>query len=96
LAQNAAFVGFGVLLTFSGLQLYPHYLIVAFPLTYLWLARVSLARPRLGRPILAGLFVAYTLLSINLAWYIHARHGSPSGDFGVTYSHQLATEKPPR
>jgi hypothetical protein len=55
-----------------------------------------LARPRLGRPILAGLFVAYTLLSINLAWYIHARHGSPSGDFGVTYSHQLATEKPPR
>jgi hypothetical protein len=96
LAQNAAFVGFGVLMTLSGLQLYQHYLIVAFPLAYLWLARVTLARPRLGRPVLAGLFAAYAIISINLAWYIHTQHGAPGGDYGVTYSQQIAPEKPPR
>jgi hypothetical protein len=96
LVQNATLVGFGLLLTFSGLQLYPHYLVVAFPLTYLWLARATLASSRRGRPVLVGLFAVYALISINLAWYIHTQHGSPGGDYGVTYSQQIAPQKQPR
>jgi len=69
---------------------------VAFPLTYLWLARATLASSRRGRPVLVGLFAVYALISINLAWYIHTQHGSPGGDYGVTYSQQIAPQKQPR
>ena len=42
--QNAALWGFGMLLTASCLPINRHYMITTFPLMFLWLARMALAR----------------------------------------------------
>ena len=87
-AQNAAFLGFGILLTVAGVQMYPHYLIVVFPLTYLWLARAALLRPG-GRRLLAGIWMAQVLLAALFLLYVHRNGGSPEGDYGVPYARQV-------
>jgi hypothetical protein len=86
--QNAAFLGFGLLLTASFVRVFPHYLVVAFPLTYLWLARAALLGPR-GRRLLAGLWAAHALLSAAFLLHIHQSGGSPGGDYGVSYARQV-------
>ena len=86
-AQNAAFVGFGALITLAGLRVYPHYLIVAFPLTYLWLSRAALQLPQ-GKRMLGGIWVAHALLTVAFLVHIHQNGGSP-GDYGATHLHQL-------
>jgi 4-amino-4-deoxy-L-arabinose transferase-like glycosyltransferase len=40
--QNAAFWGFGLLLTLSCFSIHRHYMIVLFPLEFLWVARLAL------------------------------------------------------
>jgi hypothetical protein len=87
--QNAAFIGFGVLVTLAGLHVYPHYLIVAFPLTYLWLARAAL-QARRGPRLLGGIWVAQALLAAAFLIHIHVNGGSPGADYGVSYGHQVA------
>jgi len=87
LLQNAAFLGFGVLLTASGSRVHPHYLLVAYPLTYLWLARAALLKPR-GQRLLLALWLVQVLLSAAFLTYVHASGGSPGGDYGVSYSWQ--------
>lgn len=42
----AAALGFGLLMTLSALPLHRYYMIVLFPLEFVWLARLVLARPR--------------------------------------------------
>ncbi len=87
--QQAALFGFGGLMTFSGLPGHIHYLIVTFPLIFIWLARTVLkgAGPFAvgigGRRILATLCVLEFLLSLMFLVYIHQNHGAPGGDFGV-------------
>jgi len=85
--QNAAFLGFGLLVTLAGLRVFPHYLIVAFPLTYLWLARAALQLPQ-GRRLLGGIWVAHALLAAAFLLHIHVNGGSPGADYGVTYLRQ--------
>ncbi|MHB1426138.1 MAG: hypothetical protein ACYC3I_23490 [Gemmataceae bacterium] len=43
--QNAALWGFGLLLTLSSFSIHRHYMIVLFPLEFLWLARLVLPSP---------------------------------------------------
>jgi len=74
--QNAAFLGFGLLMTVAGLRVYPFYLIVAFPLTCLWLARTSLLLPQ-GRRLLGGIWVTHALLSAALLIHYHTTRGAP-------------------
>src|SRR5207253_5407029 len=69
LTQNAALWGYGILLTIANIPIYYHYLIVAFPLTFVWLARQALgppnegeATPKWGRSMLAAVWVANLLL----------------------------------
>jgi len=44
--QNAALWGFGLLLTLSSFSIHRHYMIVLFPLEFLWLARLALPSER--------------------------------------------------
>jgi hypothetical protein len=88
LALGAAFWGFGILLTLTGLFVYRHYLIVAFVLPFLFVAWAALLRPAGGRRALAVVCVAEALLSAGYLGYIHSHHGAPGGDYGVTYAAQ--------
>ncbi|MGA8745012.1 MAG: hypothetical protein WB507_04010 [Solirubrobacterales bacterium] len=93
LAIGASAVGYGLLITASGVLFYRHYLIVAFVLPFLAVASAALLRPNRGRRLLIVLVVAQAALSVQYLTYIHARGGAPGGDYGVAYDHQRHTER---
>jgi hypothetical protein len=94
--QNAAFWGFGLLLTLSSFSIHRHYMIVLFPLEFLWVARLALASeagPRflwIGRVLLLSLCCAQFLLSANMLAYIHARQNFAGAEYGIPYGAQGA------
>jgi hypothetical protein len=91
LLQSAALWGFGILLTFCCLPIHRHYLIVAFPLGFLWLAQLVLARPqgaRLSRSCLLILCVAQFSLSASFLGYVHHNQRIIRGDYGCPYGSQ--------
>jgi hypothetical protein len=87
---SAGMWGFGLLLSFSTLPVLRHYLIVAFPLGLVWLARLALVPssderpPRLGRWLLATLCCAQLLMSVGFLTFIH-RRDRIDGDYGYPY-----------
>ncbi|HTU93671.1 MAG TPA: hypothetical protein VMF69_26565 [Gemmataceae bacterium] len=94
--QNAALWGFGLLLTLSSFSIHRHYMIVLFPLEFLWVARLALpaeAGPRplhLGRAFLLALCCAQFFLSANMLSYIHTRQNFAGAEYGVPYGAQCA------
>jgi 4-amino-4-deoxy-L-arabinose transferase-like glycosyltransferase len=92
---SAALWGFGTILTLTALTVQRHYLLILFPLTFVWVARLALAgsedRPaslRRGRAVLAVLCAAQLLLSAGFLDYIHVNRGAVYGDYGVAYGAQ--------
>ena len=95
--QNAALWGFGLLLTLSSFSIHRHYMIVLFPLEFLWVARLALNAGaassrslRLGRALLLSLCCAQFFLSANMLAYIHARQNFAGTEYGVPYGAQTA------
>jgi len=96
LALNGTFWGYGLLLTLSRLPFYRHYLLVAFPFPALWAARLALpeasdghARTR-GRRVLLAMVVAQALVTAAFLTHVHTHGGTPRGEFGRSYSGQVA------
>ena len=87
--QNAALWGFGILLTLAMMGVSRHYLIVAFPLNLLWLARLALASPGFGRRALLVVGSAQLLIALAFLSYVHVYGGAPDGDYGLAYSRQV-------
>lgn len=92
---SAAFVGCGVLFTASMLPFHRHYLIMTFPLMYVWLANLALVHSRnlsktlaLGRTLLLALCISESVLSAGFLYYIHVNQGAPRGGYGVAYGAQ--------
>ena len=73
----------------SGLPLYRHYMVLTFPLMYVWLARLAL-RPgeRGGRAALLALVAAQATISIGFLHYIHVNPRPIRGDYGTPYAAQ--------
>jgi 4-amino-4-deoxy-L-arabinose transferase-like glycosyltransferase len=93
--QNAALWGFGLLLTLSSFSIHRHYMIVLFPLEFLWVARLALASApeqarslRLGRALLLSLWCAQFLVSANMLAYIHTRQNFAGAEYGIPYGAQ--------
>ncbi len=94
--------GFGSLLTASGLAIHRHYMVIFFPFTFVWLARLALAHGedtdgsvRLGGALLLVLIVLEGLLSAGFLYYIHVNQGAIHGDYGVAYVAQGSALHPP-
>ena len=94
LALNAAFWGYGLLLTATLQPLYLHYLNVAFSLPALWLtwlARVgssgSIRSVANSRLLLSGLVLAQACITITFLSYIHETQFI-KGDYGTVYRAQ--------
>ena len=89
----AALWGYGLLMTLSCFPIHRHYMIVLFPLQFVWLARLALgtsstsAAPR-GRLLLASLVVIQALLSLQFLAFVHDRQ-KIDGDYGATYASQI-------
>jgi hypothetical protein len=95
--QNAALWGFGLLLTVSSFSIHRHYMIVLFPLEFLWVARLALtpdcasARAlRFGRAALLALCMAQFFLSASMLSYIHTRQNFAGTEYGIPYGAQTA------
>ncbi len=93
--QNAALWGFGLLLTLSSFSIHRHYMIVLFPLEFLWVARLALCpggeqtpSRRRGRVLLMSLWIAQFLISANMLSYIHARQNFSGTEYGIPYGAQ--------
>jgi hypothetical protein len=90
---SSAFWGYGLLFAASGLPFHRHYLIVTFPLMFVWVAWLALLPDRehqgqaaaLGRCLLAALCILEGLLTLNFLYYIHLNHGAILGDYGLAY-----------
>jgi hypothetical protein len=92
LTRTAALWGYGLLITAATIVVHRYYLIITFPLEFLWLAHLALRggfwSERRGRDLLALSFVLQLLLSASFLGYIHVNGGAPLGDYGVAYSAQ--------
>jgi hypothetical protein len=95
--QNAALWGFGLLLTLSSFSIHRHYMIVLFPLEFLWVARLALmstgeqAPPWRGRVALLSLWIVQFLISANMLAYIHQRQDFSGTEYGKPYGAQRVT-----
>ena len=89
--QNAALWGYGLALTGSGLPIHRHYLIITYPLEFLWIARLALGPSpdgrRVGRALLSVLCAVQILLSASFLSYVHVRQ-TIHGEYGVAYGAQ--------
>lgn len=85
---SAGFWGSGLLITLAAIGIYNHYLLVVFPLQYLWISQSFLRFGKIGERILFGVLIAQTLISVNFLYFIHKNGGSIHGDYGTAYSHQ--------
>lgn len=88
----AGLFGYGVIFTLSAQRFYRHYLIVTFPLMYVWAAflilrgrELSQRSVRIRRTALAFLcFLQLATTGLFLS-YIHEKGGAPKGDYQYTY-----------
>ena len=75
-------------MTLSCVEIFRHYLIMTYPLEWVWLSRLSLRDSRWGRTYLAALWLAQLLITVSFLFYIHTTHGDPSSDYGIAYQFQ--------
>ncbi len=91
LAIIAGLWGFGVPLTASSVNIRRYYLMVSFPLEFLWLARLALGEftavssRLLARQALATLWASQLFMSACFVNYVHVNEGATSGDYGEAY-----------
>ncbi len=88
LALNSLLVIPGVLMTLSFVEVCRHYLIMSFPLEWVWLSRLGLRDSRLGQRYLTAIWMAQLLITVCFLSYIHVNHGASTGDYGTAYQFQ--------
>lgn len=81
-AIGAAMISYGGILTAATLLVRRYYLLITFPLEWVWLARLALPRHRAW---LALLIAALGLISIQMLYVLHRDAGAPLGDYGPAY-----------
>jgi len=86
LAINSVLLVAGVLLTFT-VKIFRHYLIMSFPLEWVWLSRIGLGNTRYGQRLLIAIWMAQLIISASFLTYIHINHGAPA-DYGTAYQFQ--------
>lgn len=88
ITQNACLWGYGLIMTLATLVVHRFYLIITFPLEFVWIARGALKDPKTGRACLGALFFAQLFVSMQFLSYIHTHQGSMQGDYGMSYGAQ--------
>jgi hypothetical protein len=96
---NGALLGYGVLLAASGLRFHRHYLLVVFPLTFVWLAWLALMPAKgdtinRGRALLLSLCIVEALISVAFLYFIHLNQGTMHGGYGPAYGAQSPGDVP--
>jgi hypothetical protein len=85
---NALFLAVGGLMTLGCFRIYQHYLIMSFPLEFVWFAWIGSQAPRGGSRHLTLVLIAQLLISAAFLVYIHVNHGIPQADYGTAFQFQ--------
>jgi hypothetical protein len=72
----------------TGVDIFRHYLMMSFPLEWVWLSTMGLFDLRMGRRYLMAIWMAQLIISASFLGYIHVNHGDPAGDYGTAYQFQ--------
>jgi hypothetical protein len=97
----AAGIACGALMTLTGVNIRRYYLVVAFPLEYLFFIRLAYSekvRASLGAvfrsptKVLAPLWICEAMISACFVLYVHVNEGSLQGDYGKAY-HLIEKER---
>lgn len=88
LALYSVLFATGILMTLSCLEICRHYLIMTFPLEWVWLSHLGLCDPSRGRRYLMVVWTAQLFISALFLVYIHLNHGVPMGYYGTAYQFQ--------
>ncbi len=81
----SAMIGFGLLMTATGVVIRRYYMTVAFPLEFIFLIQVANPGSFWGKRALAVLWVCELFISANFVGYIHVHEGAMQGDYGPAY-----------
>jgi hypothetical protein len=100
---GAVGLGFGLAFSLSLLPIPRHYMILTFPMMYVWVAFLALAdeRPLLARwtrgqaLLLASVLVQFAVTACFLC-YVHDAGRTIRGDYGTPYAAQITYGLPPR
>ncbi|MFO0934948.1 MAG: hypothetical protein U0798_00345 [Gemmataceae bacterium] len=89
-------LGFGLVLTATQLPVHRHYMLLAFPFPFLWLASISLVDDTpnwltrsTGRKLLLALAAVQATISFCFLHYIHTNPRIIRGDYGTPYRAQI-------
>jgi hypothetical protein len=81
-------LGLGIFMTLSGTTIFPHYMICAFPFSYIFLSKLL----QQNKKLMQGVIVAQLCITVAFMMYVHKNNGVKSGDYGVAYHAQQNTE----
>ena len=87
----AILLGLGIFMTLSGTTIFQHYIICAFPFTYIFLAKIF----QYHKKLLYAVIIIQMFVTINFLLFIHKNNGAEKGDYGKAYHSQynIATVK---
>jgi hypothetical protein len=85
LALIASFGVTGLLLTVTTVVIRRYYLSVTFPFEFLFLSLLFLQIPKVGRKLLAVIWVAELVISAGFIYFVHVNQGATDGDYGDAY-----------
>jgi hypothetical protein len=89
LALHSVLIATGLLMTLSCIEVCRHYLIMTFPLEWVWLSRLGEGGAGLNQRTLAVIWSAQLLITALVLYYLHVNHGAPLGYYGMAYQYQL-------
>ncbi|MFK8005271.1 MAG: hypothetical protein AB8H03_02830 [Saprospiraceae bacterium] len=85
----ATLFSLGILMSFSGVKIRSHYLIIAYPFLFVYVVKLLFSHKK----ILAVLIAVQLFISICLLTFIHVNGGAEKGDYGKAYHLQTETPK---
>jgi hypothetical protein len=90
---HAAAFGVTALLMLAGVKARTHYVIVLYPLPFVWLA--WLISTYGGRRLYQAVLVLQLLISVAVLWQVHRDGGVPTGAYGASYRAQMRQPSTP-
>jgi hypothetical protein len=102
-AVCAVLFGFGLVFSLSFLPIHRHYMILTFPLMYVWAAATALSDRRplpfgwtRGRALLLVSCLLQCAVTVCFLSYVHDAGRTIRGDYGTPYAAQVAFGLPPK
>ena len=100
---GAMMIGFEIVFAMTLLPMHRHYMILTFPIMYVWFAYIALADRRLlfrgwtrGQAVMAASVAIQLAVTVTFLAYVHNNQRVIHGDYGTPYAAQVEYGLPPK